>query len=471
MRDIKIKTPKSRGSIILVVVAGIIILSALGAAISMMTSSSMQTNIVNNYQQQSYYAALSGINYAKSLTATELENIRTGAASATYTFGSNSFTLTVSTKNASGTYPVASLGSAYGGKGNHYIGAVNVTPVTAPSQGSGLSKKLMAAKSSIFFGGDINGDIASGKIEMNEGSNVRGSLVSTSSSVALTVTKNVVGTISDPITICSNSDVVIASSGNILYGNVYAHGKVSIGRPIVGNVYATGDVSFNSNASVTGDVYTQGKLNITSGHIYGTAHVTSLSLVTKPELATRVVQETVSNPISCGEDYSFPGHETPSTNTVFSTTSDYIFVGKGINDHTYSYKSFTAGWGSRLCFDVSSGYVNIFVANDTMLRAEIHIKALPTQTCFTNDYTVSGIGLSYKSYASKIYMDTTGAVTLDGGRNWFGTIYSGGNVILGSGNYITGALYSSGGYIGGSRLDSKPDIHMDYVESEYFESR
>ncbi|WP_144005061.1 bactofilin family protein [Solidesulfovibrio fructosivorans] len=449
---------------------------------------------------RAYYNANAGLQFIQSMQkASEnslyanqfVANMMEGASAVTYSISPNDgFTYSVVNNTISqNEYDIEYIVGSVDAEGNNAKYNYKIDPVLGvkytytgssgggPS-GSGLSKNLLGAKGAISFGGDLNGNIAASTIDMNEGSNLTGSIVSTSSTQMLTVTKNVVGTVDNPIEICSNSDIELATSGNVLYGDVYSQGGVVIGRPVVGTVRAVGAVTFNSNASVTGDVYTQGTIDTTNGHIYGTAHVNSYGDISGSGDYENVVIETVAAPKSCTTELVFPGHETPSTSTDFDATNNELcvnkqctFTGKDLNDHSYSYRNFTIPWGYNVCFDLSSGYVNIFVSGDmTVTPQNVYIKTTSSQKCFKNTTKLpQSLNLSYKEYASKLFADVTGKFSIQGGV-WFGTVYGGTGVKLGSGTWMTGALYCSDGDITGL-WGGRPDIHMDYVESTYFSKR
>lgn len=490
----------SSGSTLLWMIGALVVLGSVAAGVALMSPSASRGKLEQEAGMRAYYNANAGLQFIQSMQrASEnslhanqfVANMMDGASSITYaTSPTDSFTYLIANNTSSqNSYDIKYiLGSVDPGKGgakyNYRINSAEGIAYSytgssgGPTSGSGLSKNLLGASGAISFGGDLNGNIAASTIDMNEGSNLTGSMVSTSSTQKLIVTKNVVGTEDNPIEICSNSDVELATSGNVLYGDVYSQGDVVIGRPVVGTVRAVGKITFNSNASVSGDVYTQGNIDTTNGHIYGTAHVNSFADISGSGDYEDVVIEAVAAPKSCATKLIFPEHETPSTSTDFNAANNKLcvngqctFTGKDLNDHSYSYRNFNVPWGYDVCFDLSSGYVNIFVSGDMNVTPQnVYIKTTSSQKCFKNTTKLTqSLNLSYKEYASKLFIDVTGEFSIQGGV-WFGTVYAGTGVKLGSGTWMTGALYCSDGDITGL-WGGRPDIHMDYVESTYFSKR
>lgn len=94
-----------RGSALLYVIASIVLLGTIGGGVAYFSSSSSTSNIAKTAHNQAYYAAVSGVQYAREANLESIEN-----STVTYSLGSGtSFKLTVGAKAAS-VYPVTVCG-------------------------------------------------------------------------------------------------------------------------------------------------------------------------------------------------------------------------------------------------------------------------------------------------------------------------------------------------------------------------
>ena len=442
-------------------------MSGLAASMSNFYNTSNVSSVNDISYLNAYYLAESGVRYARMKQLAAGSNI-------TYTLGSSGNSVNVVVDATNGTTSTGFYSFNSNLKSTRVIKDPTYKGPSTSVTTNPLSKKLMVATSSDVTG-TYTGDLQASTITFNGGVNFYGSVVATSTTQTLTVTGNNWGVKDAGDSICSNSNIIITSSSYPMYESIISQGTVTIGRSLTGDIHAVGDVTISNNATITGSVYTQGKIKLNSATIAYNTYTNNVSDVVFGKNSfvkgSTLTPAGVPPPICSTTTYTLPPHEIiPPTKGKYNITGKDTITGGQITDKTNSYSSFTTNWNSQLCLDVSSGYINIFVAGDVVLNGSLYIKADASDpNCFQAKYLVDSVPESFASFASKIYMDTNGSVTCAGNQgnigNWFGTISSKNDITFAGKNYITGGLYSSAGSI------DMNNSEMSYVQSEYFSKR
>jgi len=341
--------------------------------------------------------------------------------------------------------------------------------------------------------GVVTGDAYANLIKLNGGSTVYGSIKQASATTALTLQGKYLGGAGEQM--CSNSSVVItgdvtvegnvySKSGNVdivngdVKGNVYSAADVVIDRgstvvgdvialgsvdikngKVTGNVYAGGDVTLSSGSSVVGDVHSQKKVLINNGTVSGIVHYkTSFDYCSNKSCAYGGSDKTPVAPsytFACDMNYQFPAHVVKSTTTDFILdwgspyTGEKTIVARPNIDDYYVFRDFTTAGGTKLCLDLSNGgYITILVSRKVDLQSsQLYVRTDVSKSCFDNANLVDSVNEKFSSYASKVYIDSSGsgAISFNGGASWFGTIYAAGDINFSTSSAVIGGYYSSGG--------------------------
>jgi cytoskeletal protein CcmA (bactofilin family) len=460
-------------------------LGAIATAVTTLTPSSTLTELNENRFGQAYYAAYSGMDYARSLTDSGLSAINTATNSEqTYTLDNAKFTLVVGAKSGT-TYPVRSIGISNTGtslQNNYLLGPVSVTPVSSSLRPTSLATGVTGT--AVYVAGTVTGSVSASNVTLHDGSTITGSLTSMSTSLLTITGGDYIGG-----NICSNDGVSISGGATVASGYVYSHGDVTVsGGATVGNdIYATGNVTIDGGSTINGNINSQKMVNFNSGNM-GTKKVqryiyagNAVKLAGGNDLYIDVHSQStidlagiyvhgdaydktghglttsVSWSKLYGKEYSNPTAPTAPADCTYTKPSTISFTATtdGPTAHTsvtysagdYYLKSFSMGnWGQdKICFDTSGGNINIFVDGNVTSGAGIYVKTSAVNNCFTN--ALNSTTASYSSEASKVFIYSTGTFTLMDGANWFGTVLAVGDVQPGNGSDIIGSLHSINGTV------------------------
>jgi len=509
---------KEKGIALLYAVGAIALLGALATAITILTPSSTITEINENRFGQAYYAAYSGLQYLKYAEsgiykdiATFTKTINSGTP---YVLSSSGATADISVSSIDATHYTINyiIGSTTGEmvKSENYMllnGATRSFIAYSSPVPKALGAYVTATNGLTNAQGTIDGDLLSGTFVFNPGVIITGSVISTSTTETLNIKVGKIGGTGKYV--CSDSGVVL--NGNEVDGNVYAHGDVSYNNGVVaGDIYATGDVTVSNgsvefshniyaggnvyikNAYITGNIYAAGNVVIGGSWPRVTGQIHSQQAVTINDGAVSGNVYDI-NGLSVAASYMFTGYEYKNptkplsvmncpekvtwTMTQHPATSDF-YIGNGaygsLSDNVdasnkyYYFNSFTiggsgsGGWGN-FCLDIShdGGIVN-FVANNLSERGNYYVNTKSLSNCYGS--MMNSMDVSYYASASKFYTEVYGNVTMSGGSDWFGTIFSNGDITLGGGSIVVGALYSVNGTI---NLSGSGGTKIRYVQADY----
>lgn len=477
-----------RGSALLYVIASIVLMGAVGGGVAYFSSSSSTSAIIKTRTDQAYYAAMAGINYARTFKDSDFQAIIAETDSQKqFTLDDSTFTLTVGAKSGSD-YPVESLGAAAHGTplaANHHIGPVDIPPVASSRPPlKGISGAYVNAR------GNITGDVIGVNINISDGTTITGSVISTSTTSTLTISGGTnIATVSGLI--CARNGVSI-TGGSKIYGDIHAPsggggvGSVFIGggSEIYANIYADDTISFNGNPKIYGDTHSQKNVLVTNA-TFGTSSKKQRILsnlepyITGGEtIYTDIHSQTgvqldniklfgdiysINTPVThphrtkwTGNHYNTPTFPTAPNQclTYDSPQSIDVEATESLNLSWDGVKTFTAGdyyftsinanWSSKICFDTSGGNINIFVSGPVSSAADIYVKTSTQNNCFTNKMT--SINESYYPDAKYVFLYTGNSFTVMGSQPWFGTVLALNNVIPNSANII-GSLHSISGTV------------------------
>lgn len=469
------------GSTLLYAIGAILLLAAAGAAIVSMTSSSTLTKLEQQAGEKAFYNAQSGLNYILSMQrAYEANNSNFNTF--LNAMGGNNTLMTYNLPgNGQFTYNLVSNGS----------NGFNITYLLGVDKGSGST----ARSSYLLYGGssgnvvqynpvksgdppaiaantaDMSGNyigtVIANTVLVHGGSTLKGNINSLSTTNALTLAGGVTWS---GDSLCSNDGMSITGA-SVITGDINSHGAVSIVSSTVnGNIYATGNVTIDGGSTINGNIYTNGSVALNNGTINGDVYLNGSFSKASWVTYTGHIYANTKSPADCST-ITMPAHETPTSGTVLNVSGDYTFTGvTDINSHAYKFKSITVSGGSRLCFDLSTAnsYINLFVMNNIDIGGGVgfYVKT-KAGNCFSASNLVSDLTFAKADYASRVYMDVGGTVTIGGGSNWFGTTYAVGNIYPGGGISVIGGLYSSGGMV--NPYDTW--YNFKAVSSDYFSSR
>ncbi len=478
------------GIAFLYVIGGLVVLSAIASAVTVMTPSSTITGMQENGFAQAYYAAVSGITYAKSLKDASLSTLV--GSTTDFTIGDTKFALIVKSKSGT-TYPVQSIGTDVSAQTNYFIGSVDVTPVSGGSSDDPdipdnpkVPHSAYYAQKIIFSGNSYTGNVVFKDYSMpNGGVVIDGSIsyIPTGSS-CLVLQGSRYGSQDGSSIICSNTCIKVEGNSNVygtvnsqgdvsvdsgaVYGDIYSGGNVTVGCGnggkgyVYGNIYAVGNVSV-CNGSVTGKNSTLSKVNsggnisiqAWNGRIYGDIYYygsyspnqdsgcltggTSHKLAAKPtapSTCTGYTLPTITQKTVTKND--------PSTVLAYNNTT-YTIKGGTIDNKDWIFPSINiTNGGYHLCFDLSTDgtYANVFVNGSFDLAGTVQIKSSSSGNCVeVSSYSVD----DQKKFAKRIYMEVGGSTTFEqSAHNWVGTLYSQGNITSTSTVNVIGAFYSNG---------------------------
>jgi len=123
---------------------------------------------------------------------------------------------------------------------------------------------------------------------------------------------------------------------------------------------------------------------------------------------------------------------------------------------SYYFSSINLAYNVTLNLDVSGGDILIFVSGKV---TEGNLAAIKVST---NGSTWSDMTAIGNSNAAKVYLEAHDDISLDWGGEWFGTLFSTGNIALGGDNTIIGAVAMLG-----TNNSYRWDNDITYVPSNY----
>lgn len=489
----------SSGSTLLWMIGALVVLGSVAAGVAFMSPSASRGKLEQEAAMRAFYNANAGLQFLNSANdAGESANINFsnftsrmgGTGLVTYTMPDNgtfSYQLgNIQTNGVNGTYQITNLigtvqdandKSAYvysiygGGKGSSVI--KGYTP--SDSGGNNNVPSGSYTNKIVFAGSVYNGNyIFTDANFTNGGVIINGSIdyvggVTSSADGCLHMVGSQIGKIDESSHICANTCLVL-DGGNNYYGKIYSQGDITVANGnIYGEIHAGGSVVLTWSSHVHGDIYTNGTLTF-NGKAYTGENIDEIPT----SILSGVVYFNAGIPDRC-KTYSLPEHELYSGGKVYNLTytpennwtgEDTIYGSKYLDDHTYKYSSFTTDGGTKLCLDLSGDhkYINIFISEDMELKGTIYVKTVEGENCFQNKNVFTQknyLKFADSSYASKVYFDVNGISSIKGGSNFFGTLYSKGDIKAGGGSVFIGALYTN------ETLDSSGGVLIDFVASDY----
>lgn len=481
------RTIRQSGSTLLWMIGALVVLGAVAAGVALMSPSAINQELANNRHQQSYYVALSGINFAKSLTETQLITVD----SKTYSIGSGEFTLKVGDKSGT-TYPVSSLGSINKGKygeSYYYIGSINITPVAENNiRPTGPTGSISGKE--VHIAGIVDGPVIAQISTLSGGSKITGSYILTSTTQELVITGGVTVAVNNGSVVCSNKGVSISGGSSVINGNVYSPGaassgngyiKISGGATVNGNLYANNTITLDGASRIYGQSHSQKDIQVVSSIIGTSSKKQNLLSVLTPTIDgwqtiytdinsqqgiylkgitlngnlhyKTLLQTTQYATTWVGSQDHSPTYPTEPlscdsfdifTAPKFSATEDKVIrADTTISAGTYYYKSLTTESWPTICLDTSGGDINILVRGRAYIGGKVYIKSKAAEKCKQFDISSSAAAAA----APYIYLYSGEEFTLGGGVDWAGTVVANGDINPGGGSEIVGSLHSINGSI------------------------
>ena len=231
----------------------------------------------------------------------------------------------------------------------------------------------------------------------------------------------------------SGGNVVLGTSA-IVDGNVRAAGKVTLG----GSATVGGDVDAGLATGIAIDLGTNAKVLGNATHKAGTtisigggsssvgANIVGTPAAPVPYVATVLPTPSV---FSAGVTNVTKGGS-QTTNLAPGSYNDIVLGSTNIlnlSTGSYFFNTWDIGGGSTINFDLTSGGISLFFTGNVGIGNNLNVVLL-------------------NGDASDIYAETYGDWTLNGGGEWFGTIFGSGvgsDVHFGNNNSLTGAIFAT----------------------------
>lgn len=460
-------TKSQQGGTMLYVIAAIIVVSALAAGISRLSSTAGLGVVTAGQSHAAYYAALSGIEYAKTLDSAALETIRAGTG-AVYTMpGGAKFTLTAQAP-ISGVYPVRSIGTVNDGTGleANSLAAASVTPKTSEWAGGdyviNTNGPLALPQSAV-----VNGSVAGKNLLLNQYAAVTGNVISSTSA--------------DLGQYATVGGYVCAASGNValnqyaeVAGDVSANGNITVGQyaKAKANAYATGRIDMNQSASIAKTGQAGGAINRAQYDFIGTPLPYTMPTVTCPATAAPVAPaitsastvnvpaSNASKPIPAGTAYK--AWSTNQHGSAYMASGTYVFASIQYSQYMDLYLDVSSGQPLTI---LSAGFIN------TGQYTYVHIKTADTGGSYLSMEQIEALPAPTKAKvraaAKLIYMGAETSMQWSQYGTWLGTLYAGQNLSISQYFTIIGALASPGSMNLSSNLTILEYILADYAKQNW----
>lgn len=460
-----------RGSALLWVIGSIIVLGLIGTAVSQFTTSANFGILANNRQAAGYYAALSGLNYAKTLDATAFEAILAGTGSQqTYTLADTTqFTLIVSAASA-GAYPVKSIGTVNNGSSleANAILTASITPVAPPPTTWGGGDYVISTGGDLSLpqSAKINGSVAGNSLTLSQYADVSGNVIS-DTSANLGQYANVGGYV------CAAAGDVVLNQYAEVAKDVSANGKISVGQYAIAhqNAYATGSISMSQYAKIMLTGQAGGGINRAQYDFIGTPLTYTMPTVTCPETAApiapvitatgtaNVPASSASSPIPPGQ---YKAWSTGQHGTAYLTSGTYTFPSIQYNQYMDLY------------LDASSGNPLTILASGAITTGQyttVHIKTANTAgqylTIAQIEATTAATKTKIHADAALIYMGSGTSMQWSQYGSWFGTLYAKTALSTGQYFYMVGALACPGSLSISSSMEIYEYVLADYAKNNW----
>lgn len=453
-----------RGSIVLYLALALVAFGILLVAGTARFGASVVGTYAPDCVTQARYMSEAGMRYAMARlracsTSTQVQAAVTdmnGHGAYTVNAGKGQgFTITAS--YSSGTASITAVGtgcpSSLGTASSTSSSTINLPAVggSAASTSDAL-KGTYSGASGTFTAGTTTGNVTTTSANIASGSVIGGSYTYLgTSSTCLDITGGVViGTAGSGNYVCSDSCVVI-EGGAIVNGDVYAQGNVTVSSTVNGNIYSGGDVYLNWGAKVSGNIYAHGTVTWPAYFTGYSGTITTGAAV--PSMCT---------------SYSLPAHKTVAASKALTVSNTYTFYGtSNLADTSNAFTSIYSAAGSKICFDLSTSgtYVNIFDSGAMNINGDVYVRTSASTSCFDSANKVSSVNFAGAAAASRVYADVKGSVTFNGGSNWFGTVFSAGNIYPGGGGVYIGAFYTDQNFNPNSAWIYTRFVLSDYVST------
>lgn len=491
-KTVKMKTKIGQcGSVMLWMIGAFVVISALTAGVALMSPSAMQGKLAQEAGMRAYYNANSGLNYILSMQAaakaqnqefSNFINAMGNGENVSVTISGNdifSFALGNIVENESGgTYQINTL-----------IGAVKDSSGELAYQYSMYGKgKGRSGVKEYIIASDITG----------------------SETTSIYSTKQITLNSKDSITgnVYTDGDVTINSDVTIV-GNVYTSGGVTVnGGKITGNLcsYQYGKYGSWSNIIIKGDVYIYGDQTISSGTYEGgtiwctgslyidggtisddikaryvkiqgngsiTGTVYSETTVDGRHNIKYAERQTIDFPTTCPiTKYLIPtfaringsGDSITKTYTFSASKNNGTVTINGKDVNVEIINSIQLDSNTVLQFDLSGGDINIFVNGNVTFNSGSPIIKISTNGLFDDDSCVifnpKNITEDIKKYAKRIYLESSGTITLNNGSSFVGSLL-GNYLVLNSTSNVVGGVYTKNNSL------SPSGFTLTYVESNW----
>jgi predicted acyltransferase (DUF342 family) len=334
-------------------------------------------------------------------------------------------------------------------KGNIYAGG-NVTI----SSGSRVDKKVVAGGNVVIA--DSSAEVKGG---VNSGGNISvGSSFKTAGGLTASGNVDVKGNVSIGTDINSGGDVSITGASTVVSGSVYVKRNLSISQKstVSGNASVSGNISLSKGACIAGKTYVAGTVTSCTGATCGAGNCyVSLG----GTYAAPLSPETPESPtaVVVREKELAPTHE-PNTNSKDGNLSVPNGGTKVFTSGTYYYKYISTEYGSKIKFDLSGGDITIFATKEVKLENSTKIFVSVDGNTYLPMASVD------PKLAAKIYLESNSNIELMWAADWFGTLFSRGNISFGGGNTIIGMYASLDGNVSST---SGSNATVTYVPSNY----
>jgi len=423
-----------KGIALIYVIGAIVALSAIAAAITKLTPSATITEINQNKFGQAYYAAYSGLNYAMTLTDTELGAI-SGSEKTLSLNDTAKFTLIVGEKSGT-TYPVRSVGSTKENESSYFMGPVDIAPQELIIS-SGTPITTTSSDQSVESEASVDGDMVAKSFMLKSKASVAGSLYSKED---ISIEQDAVLTGDG----CTREGDLVLKNGASIIGNVNINGDVTLesSSKITGEVRLTGELTLKNDSWIKGDVYLPlgfSGIKNNGGKIYTTSGA---------ECGASCVHAS-SSAVSCEEI------STPNPSVVTGATQSLVLeqgqsnFSNPLKNNTYKYTSIMIKNGAKLYIDISGGNpVSIEVAGDVNIESSDQgdYKNVLIKTAKSGEFVSIDELIASKDFdaASLVYLKSDGTVNIKHNEMWYGTIFARNQINLEQGVKVVGAYASPG---------------------------
>ncbi len=364
----------------------------------------------------------------------------------------------VTMESRTSTGPITAGGNlVLSGSGQVINGDINAAGDVTISSSGKVNGSIYAAGAVTVnsAGGVVTGDIhAGGAITINSKITIGGGVFGGS---VVTMAND---SISVGLDVNAASSVSFTGYGGNYPGNVYANGAINIPQKttISKNIASGGNITISGwSTCIKGVASAKGSIEACSGSSCGSgdcyigsrlpnqAAVKAPTAPTSPSKYVACTVEPVPNP---------PKNEKTTDGALVLKRNKTKTFTEGI----YYFSSISGEGNATVAFDLSKGDIAIFSTGAVSLGNPTNILVS------TDGSTYKELTDVDKSLAAKIYLESNSSIFLDWKADWFGTLFSRGNITFAGGNTFIGSYASQSG---SSSVNSGSGYSMTYVPSNY----